>query len=390
MSYLAEVIIKELKLVFTNKYYLFLICLWPFIDFIFLGGIYYYGNVQNMPIAVIDKDHSKISRTISRFFDTSYAFDVKYKLDDVEDFRYLLTRNKIYMGIYIPKDTQKNIKKSLPAEVSFYIDGSNYLTANLSEIEGANILGTINAGLKNTMMKKKGIQSKQAKAMMLPIQNDTSKLFNPTYHYGYFLTPGLWISILGQLFLIFGTLTIGKELEKKQHNSNSVFLFIFGKLFVYTIISVIYFEILFRIFFPTFQIPFDGNTSGAIILSVLFIISTILLGMVMAAVTGNRLDALKGCLLVGAPAFLLSGYTWPIEQMPVLMKTISFFIPLSAYLEGFRKIFQQNMQPEFIIPFAKILITLLILYFFITYTLLIIRNKAFRKNLTINVNSGNL
>ncbi len=356
-----------------------MICLWPFIDFVFLGGIYYYGNVQNMPVAVIDKDHSKLSRTISRYLDTSYAFDVKYKLDDIEDFRYLIARNKIYLGVFIPKDTQKNVKKSLPAEISFYIDGSNYLTANLSEIEGANILGTINAGLKNTMMKKKGIQSKQAKAMMLPIQNDTSKMFNPTYHYGYFLTPGLWISILGQLFLIFGTLTIGKDLEKKQYNSNSVFLFIFGKLFVYTIISVIYFEILFRIFFPAFQIPFDGNTSGAIILSVLFIISTILLGMLMSAITGNRLDALKGCLLIGAPAFLLSGYTWPIQQMPSLMEVISSFIPLSSYLEGFRKIFQQNMHIKFIIPFAKILITLIILYFLTTYIFLIIRNKILKK-----------
>ncbi|MCR4663249.1 MAG: ABC transporter permease [Endomicrobiaceae bacterium] len=375
MSYLVDVIIKELKLIFTNKYYLFLIFLWPFIDFIFLGGIYFYGNVQNMPIAVIDKDHSKLSRTISRYFDTSYAFDVHYKLDDIEDFRYLLTRNKIFMGIYIPKNTQKNVKKSLPAEISFYIDGSNYLTANLSEIEGANVLGTINAGLKNTMMKKRGIQSKQAKDMMLPIQNDTSKMFNPSYNYGYFLTPGLWISILGQLFLIFGTLTIGKELEKKQHNSNSIFMFMFGKLFVYTIISVIYFEILFRIFFPAFQIPFDGNTSGAVILSVLFIISTILLGMLMAAVTGNRLDALKGCLLIGAPAFLLSGYTWPLEQMPTLMRNISYFIPLSSYLEGFRKIFQQNMHIQFIIPFAKILITLVILYFLLTYITLLLRNK---------------
>lgn len=387
MNYFIEVIIKELKLIFTNKYYLFLICLWPFIDFIFLGGIYYYGNVKNLPIAVIDKDNSKLSRTISRYLDTSYAFDVKYKLNDVEDFRYLIARNKIYLGVFIPKDTQKNVKKSLPAEISFYIDGSNYLTANLSEIEGANILGTINAGLKNTMMKKRGIQSKQAKAMMLPIQNDTSKMFNPSYNYGYFLTPGLWISILGQLFLIFGTLTIGKELEKKKHNSNSIFLFIFGKLFVYTIISIIYFEILFRIFFPGFQIPFDGNTSGAIILSVLFIISTILLGMVMSAITGNRLDALKGCLLVGAPAFLLSGYTWPLEQMPALMKTISIFIPLSAYLEGFRKIFQQNMHIEFIIPFAKTLGILLILYFLITYILLILRNKTIKKNEKLEISN---
>lgn len=375
MNYLTYVIKKELKLIFTNKYYLFLICLWPFIDFIFLGGIYFYGNIQNMPIAIIDKDNSKISRTISRYFNTSYAFDVKYKLDSIEELEYLFVRNKIYMGIFIPKNTQKNIKKSLPAEITFYIDGSNYVTANLSEIEGTSILSTINAGLKNTMMKKKGIQSKQANEMMFPIKNDTSKMFNPTYNYGYFLTPGIWISILGQLFLIFGTLTIGRNLEEKKYNKNSIFIFLFGKLFVYTVISFVYFEILFRIFFPIFQIPFDGNTSGAIILSMLFIISTILLGMVMPAVTGNRLDGLKGCLLVGAPAFLLSGYTWPLDQMPTLIKTIAYFIPLSSYLEGFRKIFQQNMQLEYILPFAKTLIMLLILYFLITYIFLIIRNN---------------
>ena len=107
--------------------------------------------------------------------------------------------------------------------------------------------------------------------------------------------------------------------------------------------------------------------------------------MLMPAVTGNRLDALKGCLLIGAPAFLLSGYTWPLEQMPILMSTIAKFIPLSAYLEGFRKIFQQNMQPEYIIPFAKILVTLLILYFLITYIFLKIRNKTI-KNTVKQVN----
>lgn len=378
MSYLVDIIIKELKLIFTNKYYLFLICLWPFIDFIFLGGIYYYGNVQNMPIAVIDKDNTKLSRTISRYFNASYAFDVFYKPENVEELQELFLTNKIFMGVFIPKDTEKNIKKSLNANVTLYINGSNFLTANLSEIEGANIIGTINAGLKNKIMKKRGIQSKQANAMILAIKNDTSKLFNPSYNYGYFLTPGIWISILGQLLLIFGTLTIGKKLEKKKYICDNIFYLISGKLIVYTLISVIYFEILFRIFFPAFQIPFDGNTSGAIILSVLFITSTIMLGMVMSAVTGNRLDALKGCLLVGAPAFLMSGYTWPLDQMPVLMRTISHFIPLTAYLEGFRKIFQQNMPFEFIYPFAKILITLFILYFFVTYICLTVRNKILK------------
>jgi len=377
MKFLIEVILKEFKLIFTNKNYIFLVCLWPFIDCLFLGGIYFYGNVQNMPIAVIDNDNSKISRTISRYFNTSYAFDVKYKIESIEDLKYLLTRNKIFMGIVIPKDTQKNIKKSLPANINFYIDGSNYLTANLSEIESANIIGTLNAGLKNVMMKKRGIQSSHANAMMLPIRNDTSKLFNPTYHYGYFLTPGVWISILGQLFLIFGCLTIGKVLENRQTTSN-VFSTIFGKLFVYTIISIIYFEILFRILFPAFQIPFDGNTFGAIILSVLFIMSTILLGMLMAAITGKRVDALKGALLIGSPAFLLSGYTWPLDQMPTLMRTISQFIPLTAYLEGFRKIFQQNMHIEFILPFSRVLIALTILYFVLTYIFLFIRNRILK------------
>jgi ABC-2 type transport system permease protein len=71
----------------------------------------------------------------------------------------------------------------------------------------------------------------------------------------------------------------------------------------------------------------------------------------------------------------MSGYTWPLSQMPDLIKTIAGFIPLTNFLEGFRKIYQQNMQLEYIVPFAKILTTLIILYFIITYLSLIIRFK---------------
>ena len=375
MKYFFEVIKKEFKIIFTNKYYLILVCLWPFLDFIFLGGIYFYGNVKQMPIAVIDKDNSKISRTITRYFNTSYAFDVKYKLDNVSDIEPLFIKNKIFMAVYIPKDTQKNIKKLSPAEIECYLDGSNFLTSNLGEIEGLNIIGTINAGLKNTMIKKRGIQSKLANSMMLPIKNDSSKIFNPTYNYGYYLTPGLWIAVLGQILLIFGALTIGRDVEKKDFVTNNIFLFICGKLFVYCLIAAIYFEIMFRLFFTLFQIPFYGEVITAEILSIFFILPTILLGMLMSAVTGNRLDALKGCLLIGAPAFLLSGYTWPLSQMPDLIKVIAGFIPLTNFLEGFRKIYQQNMQLEYIFPFAKILTTLIILYFIVTYISLLIRFK---------------
>lgn len=379
MSYIIELIIKELKSIFTNKYYIFLVCLWPFIDCLFLGGIYFFGNVKNMPIAVIDNDNTKISRTITRYFNTSYAFDVFYRINNFDELKQLIIENKVAMGLYIPKDTQKNIKKFIPVNIGFYIDGSNYLTANLSEIEGSNILTTINVGLRAAMMKKKGIQSRQVNDMALPIKNDTSKLFNPSYNYGYFLTPGLWISILGQLLLMFGALTIGKELEQKKFVIKNILGFILAKLFVYSMISLVYIEILFRIFFPAFLIPFDGNTFGAIILSMLFIIATILLGMSLAALTGNRIDALKGCLLIGAPAFLLSGYTWPLEQMPVLLRTISNFIPLTPYLEGFRKIFQQNMTIKYIFPFADNLVFLILLYFFITYLYLYIRKKIAKR-----------
>jgi len=379
MSYIIELIIKELKSIFTNKYYIFLVCLWPFIDCLFLGGIYFFGNVKNMPIAVIDNDNTKISRTITRYFNTSYAFDVFYRINNFDELKQLIIENKVAMGLYIPKDTQKNIKKFIPVNIGFYIDGSNYLTANLSEIEGSNILTTINVGLRAAMMKKKGIQSRQVNDMALPIKNDTSKLFNPSYNYGYFLTPGLWISILGQLLLMFGALTIGKELEQKKFVIKNILGFILAKLFVYSMISLVYIEILFRIFFPAFLIPFDGNTFGAVILSMLFIIATILLGMSLAALTGNRIDALKGCLLIGAPAFLLSGYTWPLEQMPVLLRTISNFIPLTPYLEGFRKIFQQNMTIKYIFPFADNLVFLILLYFFITYLYLYIRKKIAKR-----------
>jgi ABC-2 type transport system permease protein len=127
--------------------------------------------------------------------------------------------------------------------------------------------------------------------------------------------------------------------------------------------AYVHFEILYRLIFPLFKIPIAYSASAALALSMCFAFACISLGLFLAAVLKTRIDALKGCLLLSAPAFLLSGYTWPLEQMPVLLQKFTQLVPLTPFLKGFAKIYSQDLGISFTGGFVLHLLILGILYF---------------------------
>lgn len=381
MKQIYNIIVREIKYIFTSKLYIFALLLFPVTDCLFLGGIYISGTLTKLPIAVIDNDNTKISRNITRYFDASPDMYVKYRLSNVQELQDLFSRQKVFLGVYIPKDTQKNIKKQKQQSITIFANSSNYITGNLTSIDAATIIASIGGGIKYKTLTKKGFSSQQAKDLLQPVKNDTAKLFNPALNYNYYLTPGLWLSVIQQLLILFGTLTIATEFDLKSLRSmlavtrKSIFKVFLGKLIVYMLAAYLHFEILYRVLFPLFKIPMVHSITAAITLSLCFAFAAISLGLLLSSVLKTRLNALKGCLLISAPAFLLSGYTWPINQMPLLLQKLVQIIPLTPFLEGFRKIYQQDIGLSYTVPFVKQLIIMGLIYFVLAYVLTNIRIK---------------
>jgi ABC-2 type transport system permease protein len=359
---------REVRLICSRKSYLFLFLLWPLLDGLMLAGIYAEKVVVDMPIAVADNDGTALSRTVVRFTDASRSLAVRYRVHSVEEIEDLLFRNKITAGIYIPAHFERDVKKGRTAIVTAYIDGANILTANLALSDLNAVVGTVAAGVKITYLRKTGSQRDKALALQAPVQTELSKLYNPGYNYLNYLAPGLWMAVLQQLLLLFGTLMIAQEFEKgtagelQRLSKGRLLPLITGKIAPYICIGLLLQEIFFRVFFPLFHIEFKGSVSLLSAFSALFVLAAISLGYLLAAVLRSRGDALKGVILLGAPAFLLSGYTWPLQSMPAVLQAAVQMLPLTPYLQGLRKIYQQGAGIEYLYGNAAALIMLSALY----------------------------
>jgi len=381
MKAIWNIIIREFKIIFSSRLYILALLIFPIADCLFLGGIYSAGFLEKLPVAVIDHDNSKISRNIIRFFNASPGMEVKYRISNTEELRDLFARQKAVLGLYIPTNTQKNIKRQKTHDITVFINSSNYIAASIADIDANTIIATVSGGIKYKTLNKKGFSSKQAKELLMPVKNDTAKLFNPALNYNIFLTPGLWMSVIQQLLILAGILAISTEFDLKtiramlRSGGASVLKAMSGKLIFYTFFAYVHFEILYRVLFPLFAIPIAGSTSAVIVLSMCFAFAAISLGMLLSSVLRTRANALRGCLIIAAPAFLLSGYTWPLEQMPVFLRVFSETIPLTPFLAGFRKIYMYGLGTEFILTYAKQLVISGVIFFSLAYVFTFMRIK---------------
>lgn len=372
---------RELKIIFSSSLYILALLVFPVADCVFLGGVYSSGLLTKLPIAVIDDDNSKISRTIIRYFNASPDMEVKYRISNTEQLKDLFARQKVVMGLYIPKNTQKNIKRQKPQNIPVFINASNYITGSIADIGANTVIVTIGSGIKYKTMTKKGFSSKQARELLQPVKNDTAKLFNPALNYNIFLTPGLWLSVIQQLLILVGVLTISTEFDLRsvramlRSGGKSVFKAMTGKMAVYMVFAYIHFEILYRLMFKIFNIPIASSVSACLVLSMCFAFASIALGMLLSSVLTTRANALKGCLIIAAPAFLLSGYTWPLDQIPLFLRKFSELIPLTPFLAGFRKIYMQGLGTEFIIPYIRQLAISGLIFFILALIITGIRMK---------------
>ncbi|MDR2191824.1 MAG: ABC transporter permease [Endomicrobium sp.] len=389
MKNILRIIVREIRFIAASKLYILALLAFPIIDCLFLGGIYISGSLTELPIAVIDQDNSKISRNIVRYFDASPDMEIKYRLSNVSELEDLFARQKAFLGIYIPKDLQKNIKRQKPQKIPVYINSSNYIAGNLLDSDVSTIIAVIGAGVKHTALMKRGFSSKQAMETVLIVKNESEKLFNPALDYNLYLTPGLWLSVIQQLLILAGVLTLATEYDFKRLRTAlkiargslpAALIKVFAaKTVIYMCAAYIHFEILYRIIFPLFKIPIAYSASAAAALSMCFAFACISCGLLLASVLKTRLDALKGCLLISAPAFLLSGYTWPLEQMPVLLQKIMQLIPLAPFLKGFTKIYNQDLGITFSGEFAAHLLVLGSAYFAAAYLIMLLRMRRQKK-----------
>jgi len=205
-------------------------------------------------------------------------------------------------------------------------------------------------------LQSSGLSPEQALVLANPIRIDSYSLFNPGYNYANFLSPAIVMVLLQMLIMILAVVVINGEItdgtlaDLFQTANGRVSAVLWGKTLAHvTIHSAIGLGVL-AMLFPLFGIPIHGSILLAIPFMIYFVAASFLPGLAISCLFNNKFLVTDIAAFYNSPAFLFSGYTFPLWAMPGFHYFYAQLLPFTHFLTGFLKIYQYNAPARYLLP----------------------------------------
>lgn len=339
MKNFLDLLGREFRLFWSNNILRLLFIGAPILYGVLLGYVYQKGKVTDLPIIVVDEDMSSLSlKAIQMFQDNEILDVVLVKSND-----YNLEKEAIDLEatciVKFPKNFEKDVLTRQNPEILTIVNTGNVLTANYASGAIQLALGTLKAGTQMETLRKQGTPEALLMSSYEPFKTSFIKKFNRGTNYMYFLWPGVLATVLQQVLLLALALSFASEYEngtfKELTERTSLFSMIAVKIVPYLIMSFGIW-LLYWAFTFWFRIPVNENLGALTLVAGVFVFSVTFIGILVSILIPNQLKATEVLMVVATPSFILSGFTWPLSQMPIWVQHIASGIPLTHFLKAFR------------------------------------------------------
>ena len=352
----------------------------PVIVFLFLASIYIQGGMKNIPVAVYDADNSSLSRKIISYLEVSKGLHIKKYLNSSQEVNNVFLNDNSIHGVFvIPKDLQKNVLKGKQTTLSIFTNSSNIVYGNILKKEAYTIVTTVSSGALLRRFKAAGMTSDKAMNLVMPITVHTDALYNPYYNYLYYLVPGLLTVLLQMIIFFVATRAINSEFsegtffELFKISGESPFTILMGKALAYTLFGMVISLFIIVVIFGIFQIPVYGDMARLFLLFLLFVVVNIFLGFFLSAIFEDQILSLDIAFFYNSPAFVFSGFTFPILGMPAFDQFYAQLIPYTHFLGSFFKIYQMDVPSVYLKDDIYALLIFLVIGLIGSYSILKIK-----------------
>ena len=288
-------------------------------------------DVKHVPTVVLDFNQDAESRLLVNEFENTRYFKLVGDVRSDQELQAAIVSGRAKVGIKIPPDYSANLLNGRQGQVQVIIDGSDSTTA-LQILNASQQLGFL-----------KSLEREGVSPAMFSVDVRPRLLFNPNLQSANFFVPGL-IGIVLQLVTVF--LTAFAIVRERERGTLEQLLvtpvskggLILGKLLPYTVIGFAQTVLVLLVMVFLFGVPINGSVTLLLFLSLFFLVSALGIGIVISTFARNQGEAMQLSLMSMLPAFLLSGFVFPRDSMPLIIYIISLFIPATYYLEILRGI----------------------------------------------------
>jgi ABC-2 type transport system permease protein len=327
---------------------------------IMLMALFGYGvnlDQNHTPLCVFDREGSQRSQELLKAFGSNRYFDLLYNVHSYDELSANLDAARCTIGVIIPRDFSKRLHEGQTVAIQGLVDASNDNTANLV-IGYANeiILGYSRAVQVDYLRREAPIFGRYQVPYREPIAISARTWFNDNLDSRNFVVPGVVAIVMAVIGTFLTSLTVAREWERGTMEQLIATPatppeIILGKLMPFLAVGLIDAAMCLLITAFWFQVPFRGSWILLLVASSLFLLTVLLMGMMISVLTRNQFAASQFAVLVTfLPSYLLSGFVFPIEQMPLWLRIVSRAVPARYYVTSLKAIFLKGAGIGVIAP----------------------------------------
>lgn len=326
-------------------------------------------EVRHIPTVVFDQSLSYESRDMLGAFTASGYFDIVSAAGSYDQVTESIDRGTARVGIIIPPDFTKQIKRSETAQVQVLVDASDNMVANQA-IATANAIGLI---------KSQQVLFQKIRLDQAPYDIRVRPWYNPDGITAYYMVPALLGIIVTMTMVIITSVAIVREreqgtLEQLMVTPLKPYELMIGKIVPYIVLGYLQITVALLVGALFFHVPIRGSIVELYLLTLFFITASLGLGLMISNIAENQMQAFQMSFFVMLPSIMLSGFLFPRAAMPKIIYYITFVIPLTYYLDIIRGIILKGIG----FPYLVGQVTALLVFTLVVLTISVLR---FRKQI---------
>jgi ABC-2 type transport system permease protein len=301
-------------------------------------------DVDHVPTMIYDQDQTAQSRALVREFEGSRFFEIRGMVSDYATIERAIDRSRVLMGVVIPRDYSQNLGAGREAQVQLLLDGSDSNTASIALGYAESLVRGYSLQLRVSASNRRGGERLEA-----PVDARMRVWYNSSLESKNYVVPGLIAVILQIIAALLTSLTIAREwemgtMEQLLSTPLRPAEVVLGKMFAYFVVGVADACVAVLVGILVFEVPFRGSILLMAFSTCIFLFGALFWGIFVSAVARTQLQAYQmGILSSFLPAFLLSGFVYSIESMPVVIRVITHVVPARYVVTILKGIFLKGV-----------------------------------------------
>ncbi|WP_073345274.1 ABC transporter permease [Bacteroides congonensis] len=334
-----SVLLREWRRMTSRRLYFGVCIILPLFTLFFMATIFGNGQMENIPVGIVDQDNTATSRAIARNISAVPTFKVTKHYINEAAAREAVQRKEIYGYLSIPPKFEQDATTGKNATLSYY-----YHYALLSvggELMAAFETSLVPVSLSPIVMEavSLGVEQQQITTFLLPVQASNHPIYNPSLDYSVYLSQPFFFVLFQVLILLTTVYAAGIEIKFRTAADwlatakGNMVTAILGKLLPYTIIYILIGWFANYVMFGILHIPFQGSWWFMNMITALFVVATQALGLFLFSLFPAVSLVISVVSMVGSLGATLSGVTFPVPNMYPLVRDASYLFPVRHFTE---------------------------------------------------------